>query len=301
MNNTAKRFYEIEQSKLLLDFEKISLFTKHPTSLGAFRESRLRQYLRDFTPKQLSMGTGFVSAFDVQSESGELIQSRQIDCLVFDETQRHPELWTSDYVVIRPEALYAAIEIKSELTLYKQIAKSGDKADQFPLSRNGERFRWAGTLIDALQNIKSIRDATSAAKCAPFLAIFGYNSSFDIRRFFNALDNGDIQQQLGISHIDDFPPAICVPGKFLIHLSPYDFTETAPHHDSFTAFMNVIEPLEVSAAYPLQFFTNFYLNQIGGTLTGSPPSGGGLNSGSSAKIKIWVEHFDLNTEGYEDQ
>ncbi|WP_175853466.1 DUF6602 domain-containing protein [Burkholderia anthina] len=119
MNHSAKRFYEIEQQKLFLDFERIALFTKHPASLGTFRESRLRQYLRDFTPKQLSMGTGFVSAFDTQAESGEFTQSRQIDCLEFDETQRHPELQADGYVIIRPEALFAAVEIKSNLTLYK--------------------------------------------------------------------------------------------------------------------------------------------------------------------------------------
>jgi hypothetical protein len=301
MNYSAKRFYEIEQQKLFLDFEKVALFTRHPTSLGTFRESRLRQYLRDFTPKQLSMGTGFVSAFDTLSESGDFAQSRQVDCLVFDETQRHPELRTDDYVIIRPEALFAAIEIKSELTLYRQIAKASDNVEQFPLTRIDERFRWAGTLIDALQNIKSVQDAISTTGRGAFLGIFGYNSSFDIHTFFNALDNGDIQQQLGLNHIDNFPPVICVPGKFLIHLSPYNFLETAPHHDSFTAFMNVIEPLKESKAYPLQFFTTFYLNQVGGILTGTAPIGGGLNSGSSSPIKIWSKHFDLDTEGYEDQ
>ena len=55
------RYYEIEQSKLLLDFEKVALFTDHSTSLGSFRERRLRQYIREFTPSQLSVDTGFVS------------------------------------------------------------------------------------------------------------------------------------------------------------------------------------------------------------------------------------------------
>lgn len=94
--DAMKRFYEIEQEKMLLDFEKISLFTEHPTSLGTFRESRLRQYLREFTPRQLSMGTGFVSSFPHSNAGVSENQSRQIDCLVFDESKRHPELRTDD-------------------------------------------------------------------------------------------------------------------------------------------------------------------------------------------------------------
>lgn len=39
-------FYEIEQEKMLLDFRKIELFTRHPGSRGTFRERRLKQYLR---------------------------------------------------------------------------------------------------------------------------------------------------------------------------------------------------------------------------------------------------------------
>jgi hypothetical protein len=102
------RYYEIEQSKLLLDFEKVALFTEHPTSLGSFRERRLRQFLREFTPSQLSVHTGFVS--DWNPNSGKIVdrQSRQVDCLVFDAQTLRPLLQTDDYAIILPQALYAA-------------------------------------------------------------------------------------------------------------------------------------------------------------------------------------------------
>ncbi|WP_175853468.1 hypothetical protein [Burkholderia anthina] len=98
-------------------------------------------------------------------------------------------------------------------------------------------------------------------------------------------------KKLEIKHIDYLPGAICVPGKFLINLSPYDFLGRAPHHDDCTAYTNVIEPLEKSTAYPLQIFTNYYLSPVGGALTGAVPTGGGLNSGSSGKVKMWCKHF----------
>lgn len=257
--NSTHRFYEIEQQKLLLDFEKVSLFTSHPTSLGTFRESRLRQYLRDFTPKQLSMGTGFISACEQDGIVSDR-QSRQVDCLVFDESQRHPELRTDDYVIIRPEALFAAIEVKSELTFYKQVSKKDSDPKDFPLTRDNEKFRWAGTLIDALKNIKSIVDVMPHDNRRFFCGVFGYSSSFDLNTLYNALDNGDIQKQLGLTHIDEFPSAICVPDKYFINFSPYDFLESAPHHDSSTSFMNVIQPrvecLSVAIFYDLLLKSN---------------------------------------------
>jgi hypothetical protein len=298
--NSTYRFYEIEQQKLLLDFEKISLFTSHPSSLGTFRESRLRQYLRDFTPKQLSMGTGFISLFETEGMVFDR-QSRQVDCLVFDETRRHPELRTDDYVIIRPEAFFAAIEVKSDLTFYKQICPKGGNESDYPLSALHERFRWAGTLMDALRNIKSIVEVMPAENHRYFTGVFGYKASFDFQSLYRALDNGEIQRQIGLNHIDELPMSVCVPGKFLIHFSPYDMMESAPHHDSYSSFMNVFTPLAESAAYPLQFFTIHYLNQIGAALTGEVISAGGLNSGKSPGVGVWRQRFDLNSEGHEDQ
>jgi hypothetical protein len=299
MKHSSRRVYEIEQQKLLLDFEKIALFTDHPTSLGTFRESRLRQYLRDFTPRQLSLGTGFVSSF----EHGDVLQSKQIDCLVFDETRTHPELRTDDYVIVRPEAFYAAIEIKSELTFYKKSWKSGEDKTKFPLQRGGEQFQWAGTLIEALVNIQSIVQTVGeeAAKC--FFGVFGYQSSFLSRTLAEALDNDEIQKQLKIKHINELPRMICIPGKCAMNLSPYDFAENAHHHDPYISFLNVLEAQSGTPAYPLQFFTTYYLNQIGAKLSGKLPKNGGLNSASTEgeTVKIWRQHFDLNSEGFEDQ
>jgi hypothetical protein len=300
MSDPVHRFYEIEQQKLLLDFEKIALFTRHPTSLGTFRESRLRQYLREFTPKQLSMGTGFVA---VSKNAGVVCdtQSRQIDCLVFDETKRHPDLRTDDYVIVRPEAMYAAIEVKSELTLYKKKGPKSGVSKDFPFRDGDQSYRWEGTLIDSFQNIKSVADNMPLIKKGYFSGVFGYSSNFSLKTLYLALHSGELQKQLNIRHIDELPPAICVPGKYFVNFSPYDFLESSPHHDPYVSFMNTIEAMGNSTAFPLQFFTNFYLNQISYSLTSEQPLGGGLNSSASDAVLITRQHFRLNSEGYEDQ
>lgn len=300
MNNQVHRFYEIEQNKLLLDFEKIALFTQHPTSLGSFRESRLRQYLREFTPKQLSMGTGFVSVCETSNVVCDT-QSRQVDCLVFDETKRHPDLRTNDYVIVRPEAMYAAIEVKSALTLYKKKGQGSSCSAEFPFKDGRQSYRWEGTLVDAFRNIQSVATTIASSKKGHFLGIFGYSSGFDLSTLYDALNSGELLKQLNIRHINELPAAVCVPSNYLINFSPYDFLEVAPHHDPYVSFMNTIKTMNNSSAYPLQFFTNYYLNQITYSLTGEQLPGGGLNSNASQGVKIRREHFRLNSAGYEDQ
>ncbi len=302
MDYSAKRVYEIEQQKLLLDFEKIALFTNHPTSLGTFRESRLRQYLREFTPRQLEMGMGFVTAYDASNRPS---QSRQVDCLVFDESKRHPELRTPDYAIVQPEAVFAAIEVKSELTFHREFARSDvDLTDTYPHEDVGRgRFRWAGTLVDALANIKSVIDVIGMEDGSVFYGVFGYSASFEVTTLWNAFHAQQLQSQLRISHVSELPYAICVPGKMVIHPSAYDFMEPNPHHEPFTSFLNVLSADVASAAYPLQFFTSYYLNQVGHRLNGRPPTAGGLNHGSTegSGIKIWRDHFRLDSRGFEDQ
>lgn len=300
--SAAARFYELELQKLLIDFEKVALFTTHPTALGTYRERRLRQYLRDFTPMQLSLSTGFAvdPALDASDMSGP--RSRQIDCLVYDETRRHPELRTDDYVVVRPEAMFAAIEVKSALTFYKEEMKVGGDPSHYPLSRFDVRFRWAGTLVDALRNVKSTRDVCRSRNNNIFFGVFGYAATFSWNTLYSALDNGDLQCQLGLNHVDDFPPVICVPAKFVINISPYDFLEQAPHHDPAVSHFNIVESTDEAPAYPLQFFTTYFLNSLGAALNGEMPRGGGINSGGSrAPVRIWSHHFDLDSKGHEDQ
>jgi len=266
--NKIYQFYEIEQSKLLLDFEKIALFTKHPGSLGAFREARLRKYLKDLTPGALSVGSGFVSVWD------------------------------------DPNSIYAGVEVKSSLTFFKQYAKKGESHQEYPLGPEEGKFRWAGTMIDAMRNIASLKgicDLIPEVSQGVFFGVFSFNIEFDVHNLYHALDNGEIQLQLGIRHVDELPGLISVPNRVCVLFSGWDMLERSPHHDVTTSFMNVIESVEPNRAYPLQFFSTMFTNQIRSKFSHRTPDVGGLFSmkGVATKISRW--HFDLNSEGYEDQ
>jgi hypothetical protein len=55
------------------------------------------------------------------------------------------------------------------------------------------------------------------------------------------------------------------------------------------------------SGYPLQFFTTYYINQVNFELTGRKADEGGLFSAIGGQVSLWRHHFDLNSEGYEDQ
>jgi hypothetical protein len=300
--NEIIRYYEIEQSKLMLDFEKVALFTQHPTSLGSFRERRLRQFLREFSPSQLTVHTGFVSVWNPHSGKISDHQSRQIDCLVFDAQTLHPLLQTDDYAIIAPSALYAAIEVKSSLTFFRQYSGTKTISSDYPLAgSNQDSYRWAGTMVEAIRNIASLAQVIENRGHATFQGIFAYNIEFDWHQLYHAFDNNEIQRQLSITHVDQLPVAICVPGALVITLSPYDIAESKPHHDASTSFFNVLHATETHPAYPLQFFTTYYTNQVNFKLTGRKADEGGLFSAIGGQVSLWRHHFDLNSEGYEDQ
>lgn len=291
------RFYEIEQHKLLLDFEKIGLFTGHPGTLGSFREARLRQYIRDLTPEALVVGSGFVSTWT--KGSGRVVdsQSRQIDCLVHDRRRSVPLLTATDFAIIEPRALYAAVEIKSSFTFHREYAKPGSKPEEYPLGGDNDRYRWTGTLVEAMQNIaalKAVCAASPGSDYATFLGVFAYQLTFDLSTLYAALDNGEIQLQLGITHIDQLPGSICVPGRAMVCFSGWDIFEPAAHHDPYTSFMNEIE----SAGAHIRLPAAVLLDDVPCTgpveARGSRSGPGGLFSAVGATARIWSHHSTLS-------
>ena len=86
LHMSVNRFYQIEQEQLLLEAEKVSLFTKHNPTIGSYREAILRDYIRKFIPPSLSIKSGFVATTSTQESLLENT-SRQIDVLVYDNDQ----------------------------------------------------------------------------------------------------------------------------------------------------------------------------------------------------------------------
>lgn len=103
----------------------------HELSVGNYKESILRNCIRQFIPKRYSVGTGFI-AFTRESKVSsvlrqrddyvdllnrkELYVSKQLDIIVFDDYNFAPILQDAEFVVVRPESVRAVIEVKGYLT-----------------------------------------------------------------------------------------------------------------------------------------------------------------------------------------
>lgn len=99
----------------------------HYPSLGQYKERLLADAIRDFLPRTVEVGTGFVmfphadmnppaggQFYDPLNHSA-FSMSRQCDILVYD-IAKYPAIFRDrDFVVIRPEAVRAAIEVKGSL------------------------------------------------------------------------------------------------------------------------------------------------------------------------------------------
>lgn len=297
----SSNFYAIEQSKLFLEFKKITLFTKHGPTLGAYRESILRDYLRTFTAESLHIKSGFVVNNNAAlCEELSDHQTKQIDCMVYNPNSYVPLLHTKEFAVIQAESLYAAIEVKSALTFYKQEhpQKSTVRDNDHPLG-GGYRpaYRWAGTLVDALLNIKSIADAAYSTNQNYFTAILAYKSTFDPILLFDALDNEELQLQLSISHLSQLPEYICIPGHSLTHLGPKTiFGEYAPP-PPFVSCFDLMKTCPEHDTLPLAFFTAAYSHNISHKLNPDQSVSPAVFDPAPGPVKILCKEFPLNAEG----
>lgn len=80
----------------------------HGPSIGVGHEVLLRSFLRDYLPKWVSIGHGFVRGND-----GAM--SNQTDLIIYNSTYYAPLYRIEDFVIIPPEALIASVEVKTKL------------------------------------------------------------------------------------------------------------------------------------------------------------------------------------------
>lgn len=296
---STNRYFQIEQQKLLLEAERIAIFTKHNPTIGSYRETVLRKYISQFVPGGLKIGTGFISKNNNASDLTKG-QSRQIDLLVYDQKTHQPLLEADDFVVIRPESLVGVIEVKSNLTFYKTCKpKDSTEVDRnFPLGGGySPAYRWSGTLIDALKNVKASADTYNPRKKGYFSGVISYQSEFSMNNFYHALDNNEIQAQLGINHLRQLPGYICVIGKEVAALSTHDIFENFnQYRNEHESFFNLVTACEGSEQWPLQFFSTALHNQAGLTHSEKTADSEGLFDASGSRIKFWSHHFDLDSD-----
>ena len=100
----------------------------HELSVGEYKESLLKTCLKNFLPKQYSVGTGFIVFIEDRpnnknnnSESLDLSNikshstSHQIDVVVYDDYNFAPLFKDGDFVILRPEPVRSIIEVKGFL------------------------------------------------------------------------------------------------------------------------------------------------------------------------------------------
>ena len=227
--SSIAEFYELEAEKIIADGKKIALFTKHPGTLGAFREARLQQYLSEHVGGALTVSSGFIAQHDPEGDEIYDVLSRQIDGLIY-ESGSAPLLKAKDFVVVEPASVAAVIEVKSNLTLSKLRRIPADAKTTFSDTKGN--YIWDGTLVTALINVlQSVRTlhASGVPRGSFFAGIISYSAS-SIDQFTTAMTSGELPKQLDVSDIDDLPDEICVfQGKWF-GFSAYKWTE-APHYD----------------------------------------------------------------------
>lgn len=107
----------------------------HYPSLGQYKERLLADAIRDFLPRTVEVGTGFVmfphadnsppaeGRFHDPLNRSAFATSRQCDILIHDVV-KYPVIFRDrDFVVVRPEAVKAVIEVKGSLNR-REISKT---------------------------------------------------------------------------------------------------------------------------------------------------------------------------------
>lgn len=282
---SVAEFYNLEARKIVADGEKIQLFTSHAVTLGAFREGRLRQYLAEHVPGRLTVNSGFVTYHDRDAANIYDFSSRQVDCLIHDAGMHAPLLKTDEFDIVTPSAAAAFVEVKSDLTLHKSIPKN--PAHGLFLGKKG-RYRWSGTLVESLENIKAAIDVMEKAEVPRgvyFAGIMAYSAS-SINQYVNAMTCGELVRQLEITSLDQLPDCICI-----FQGSSYHFSFSAEPHPEVNGVGNtcpdssyLLDYRPASQGSSLQIFTAFLNTAISVERLGNMHNVGGMRSGAGYDV-----------------
>jgi hypothetical protein len=115
-NFLAERFHR----KITSETDWFEKIIKHAPTVGGFYENLIRTTLKEFAPSSNKIGTGFV--FD----SSRHKHGKQIDVLIYDDSDRSVIYRSDNFVVINPSSVISAIEVKKTLnsTNLKDVVRS---------------------------------------------------------------------------------------------------------------------------------------------------------------------------------
>ena len=99
----------VESFRAARDRVRLLIGDRHQQSVGTHREGLLKSYFREVLPQGIAVDSGFVYGYDPHAPS------RQLDILIWDATNHAAVFRTSDFVIVPPEAVVAAISVKSGL------------------------------------------------------------------------------------------------------------------------------------------------------------------------------------------
>lgn len=114
--NVAKTYTEIFRSQR--DHIRILLKDAHNLSSGIYRESLIRNFFTTILPQSVSVDSGFIYGFE------QIENSKQIDILIWDSARHGAVYRTREFVIVPPEAVIAAISVKTTLdksSLYESL------------------------------------------------------------------------------------------------------------------------------------------------------------------------------------
>tara|TARA_R110001592_G_scaffold261944_1_gene526956 strand:+ start:1262 stop:2401 length:1140 start_codon:yes stop_codon:yes gene_type:complete len=112
----AKRF----KKKIKSETNWFESVITHAPTIGSFYENLLRSTIKEYAPTNNKIGTGFV--FD----SSRNKHGKQIDVLVYDDSDRSVVYRSDEFVVVNPGSVISAIEVKKTLssTNLKDVVRS---------------------------------------------------------------------------------------------------------------------------------------------------------------------------------
>jgi len=103
-------YFKLVSDELLIKLNQTRQFIKkHNPTIGIITEEIIRNFLRTYLPKSISVEQGFIL-----SENGEI--SKQCDILIYDSNFYAPFYRINDIVVVPADSVIAVIEVKTTLT-----------------------------------------------------------------------------------------------------------------------------------------------------------------------------------------
>lgn len=154
---------------------------------GRFKEAVLKNILRQFLPKNLSVGTGFILKANGNNDRDNILSS-QLDVIVYDNTL--PVLFSEgDFVITTLKNVRAIIEVKSRITsgTFRNVVQQFDNS----IAHFADEINRPPLMTD--------REPISRERTKIFTGIFAFEFSGNINSI--SIDNSLRSSRRLINHI----------------------------------------------------------------------------------------------------